>query len=133
MRAIQGYCPACGHEELGHREKPHPDNPARIIGSVFCTNKDCPQPEAAHLILQELEIHHVVCFDEGGYFNVKHPLLERVEGPLSLLTCGIHDVVMDWIGVPTTAERKKEIIDTVWRIKRAGEHNLDANWVWERL
>jgi hypothetical protein len=126
MRAIQGYCPACGQEELGHREVSH-NNPARIIGSVFCANPKCPQPEAAHLILQDPEIHHVVRFDERGFFNVKHPLLERVEGPLSLLTCGIHEVIL------SECEGEGGPGEGAWRLRPAGEHNLDRNWVWECL
>lgn len=124
MRAIQGYCPSCGQEELGHLEKSHPDNPARIIGSVFCANPDCLQPDAAHRILQDPEIHHIVRFNPDDTFNVQHPLRERIDS--TLLDCLVHTEVQrsSAEGAPT---------EGTWRLKKASEHNLDRNWVWERL
>jgi hypothetical protein len=124
MRAIQGYCPACGQEDLGHREVPHPDNPARIIGSVFCANPDCLQPAAAHLILEDSEIHHIVRFNPDDTFNVQHPLRERIDS--TLLDCLVHTEVQrsHATGAPT---------EGTWRLKKSSDHNLDTNWVWERL
>lgn len=66
-------------------------------------------------------------FDEHGYFNAKHPLRERIDG--ELLDCEIHDFVADWVH----DKPRGEFINTVWRLRPAGEHNLDANWVWEQL
>lgn len=119
---IQGYCPACGNKSL---------HTYSHDGFVICMHPDCPDQDAAGKILSDPEIHHIVRFDEDGYFNAKHPLRERIDG--DLLDCTIYeDAIAEWVGTPTQA-RKNEIADTTWRVKAASEHNLDANWIWERL
>lgn len=123
---VAGYCPACGRKDLVVESlDPESERPG-----VHCNSGICPDFLAATKVLQDPEIHHIVRFDEGGYFNAKHPLRERIDG--ELLDCKIFGVVMDWLGVPALS-RKREVAGTIWRVKAASEHNLDANWVWEEL
>lgn len=113
---IQGYCPACGQQSL---------HVVSGVGLIHCLYPKCPAATVAHRILQDPEIHHVVRFDDHGFFNVKHPLRERVDS--ELLDCSIHDVVnaeCEGVGMPGPGS---------WRLKPAGEHSLDRNWTWERL
>lgn len=113
---MQGiFCPACGQDQLRRKSN----------GTLRCTVPDCTDPDAAQKILADPEIHHIVRFDEHGYFNVQHPLRERIDG--ALLDCKIYDVVRsecEGVGCPGEGP---------WRIRPVSEHNLDANWVWEPL
>lgn len=114
-------CPACGSTL-------YVDVPIGVLQvDLICRNKNCPQPDAATKILSDPEIEHIVRFDEQGYFNAQHPLRERADG--ALLDCVIHEAVVDWVH----DKPRGEFINTTWRVRRASEHNLDANWVWEQL
>lgn len=119
MRMFGLYCPACGAQQL---------NAGNGGTSFTCMNREtCPDRYAAAKVLADPETEHVVRFDAAGYFNAKHPLRERIGD--ALLDCAIHDAVVDHVhDLP-----RADFADTVWRVRRAGEHNLDANWVWEPI
>lgn len=117
---IRGYCPACGSGTLV-RDKD---------GDILCSLPGCPNPYAVTKILSDPEIEHIVRFDEQGYFNAQHPLRERADG--ALLDCVIHEAVHEHTDPMSFAEHRL-LHDTTWRVRRASEHNLDANWVWEQL
>lgn len=118
MRGV--FCPACGDDNLRRKQD----------GRLVCTHPRCPDIDAAHKVLSDSEIHHIVRFDEDGYYNAKHPLRERIGD--ELLTCAIGDEVMRWMGTPTQA-RKGEVADTTWRVRAAGEHNLDRDYMWDQI
>lgn len=107
---VTGYCPACGKAELQLR---------KADGVILCTASPCPNPAAAHAVLADPEIHHVVRFDDQGWFNVKHPLRERVDS--ELLDCAVHEAVVDAI-------ENGMIPQDSYRLKQDGDQ-----WEWERL
>src|SRR4051812_23669237 len=115
MNRVQGHCPACGRPEL-----------VALGGVLQCNSGTCPQPFTIAKILQDPEIHHIVRFDDKGFFNCQHPLRERADG--QLLDCAIHEAVTEW-SEPMSFEEHKALEGTSWRIRPAGEHNLDRNWV----
>lgn len=115
FQPVKGFCPACGTRNL------HLDHADRIV----CRDDDCSDPDAAAKILADSEIEHIVRFDDSGYFNAQHPLRERVDG--ALLDCAIHDEVCRWYAAGGSTA------PSTWRVRRAGEHDLDANWVWEPI
>lgn len=122
--AVDGFCPMCGCRSLGV-EVSVARGPTSI---VRCFHPDCPAPEGLSKILMDSEIHHVVRFDEAGYFNAKHPLRERIGN--QLLDCTIHDEVGRWCDDdnPTTG---------TWRVKRRddveGEEFNEWPYLWEKL
>lgn len=119
--AVDGFCPVCGKRsldvEVSLLRGPTP--------TLQCSYPDCPDPLGITKILADPEIHHIVRFDEHGFFNVKHPLRERISG--ELLDCTIHAELQERVLARVHPLRKK------WRVKRAGEHNLDCNWIWEEI
>lgn len=121
--AIGGFCPACGGKNtiLAPRHA--------TLGVLHCSAEGCPDKMAAAKILSEPEIHHVVNFNGEGYFNVKHPLRERIDD--QLLNCEIHDVIIaecQHYGVPGKGP---------WRIRKRddvpGEEANEWPWLWERI
>lgn len=126
---VDGFCPACGQFSLMVR------NGERVVADddrqVRCQNRDCPDSHAAHKILQDPEVHHIVRFDDQGWFNVKHPLRERVDS--ELLDCSIHDVVVDAI------EMDLVVPEGLWRlighpsVYIPGGPDQEADWEWEQL
>lgn len=123
---IDGYCPACGQASLFVRNG---QGVADLSDRhVRCINRECPDSEAAHKVLQDPEIHHIVRFDDRGYFNVKHPLRERIDS--ELLDCRIHEEVGRWCDDGNPA-------DGTWRIKRRddvlGEEANEWPYLWENL
>lgn len=91
---IYARCPACGGQDLLVAPEHSPDPvDSGAYGVLRCWREECPDPDAANRLLSDAEIHHVVRFDSNGYFNVKHPLRERIDS--ELLDCSIHPVVVD--------------------------------------
>jgi hypothetical protein len=119
--SVKGVCPACGARELELR---------KVERTVFCIARGCPDRDAVQKILNDSEIHHTVRFDSSGFFNAKHPLRERVDA--ELLDCEVHAAINDWLDEKSFAEHKL-LAGTTWRVRHAGEHNLDRNWVFEQL
>jgi hypothetical protein len=112
---VDGFCPACGRKGLN----------LRAGGLLVCVHPDCSAPDTAAKILSDPEIHHIVRFGDGdATFNAQHPLRERAGR--SLLDCKIHEEVWRW-----KIDGNK--MEGTWRVKEAGEHNLDANYIWERI
>jgi len=123
IRDIVGHCPACGQSRL------------HLTGSgmIHCLNHDCPQPEAAHKVLSDPEIHHIVRFegeDEYGVFNAQHPLRERIDG--ALLDCAIHEEVRRFVADGLAGSRP---LTGTWRVKRRddvdGEESNEWPYLWE--
>jgi hypothetical protein len=53
-------------------------------GNLICLNERCPRPHAAIEILGESEQEHLVTFgSDGGFYHLRHPLRERLNGLLS--------------------------------------------------
>lgn len=50
-------------------------------GNLQCHNETCPRPHAVMDILGEREHQHLVTFndDEGHFYNIRHPLRERLD------------------------------------------------------
>lgn len=56
--------------------------------TIRCSRIECPDPLAwMKLMQQEVEVHHLVKFDDEGY-TVQHPLRERAVG--NLFDCKLH-------------------------------------------
>lgn len=80
---VQGYCPACGGPLwLNGKGELRCDSPG-----------ECPQPDAAAIILSAQEIEHVVTFTADGW-TILHPLRERIGN--ALLTCQLHTHCASW-------------------------------------
>lgn len=83
---IVGFCPACGNKSL-HVESG--------VGTVHCLQRGCLNPGAAHAILSDPEIEHIlevlpdVETEQSGRWTLKHPLRERVDG--DLFSCSVHE------------------------------------------
>lgn len=75
---INGYCPACAAPELVMDY---------ATAQLRCDSPGCPQPDAAHVILQDTQVDHVVTFTADG-FTLRHPVRERVND--DLLRCEVH-------------------------------------------
>jgi Family of unknown function (DUF6085) len=73
------YCPmGCG--PTVHR------NPG--TGNLLCLHEACPRPYAVMDILGESEQEHLVLFtDQGHFYNIRHPLRERLDH--HLLECEV--------------------------------------------
>jgi len=99
---IKGYCPWCGH----------PDPEVGPDAWLRCTNPACPHPDGVAQVLLDNETEHIVRFDERGFFNVKHPLRERIDG--ELLDCPIHAVVTARVHSNGT---KQLVAGETWRLK----------------
>lgn len=116
---IKGCCPNCGKETL---------EASCRSGELWCRNEECNRPTAIAELLDGVEIHHIVRFDEHGHFNAKHPLRERIDD--RLLDCVIHEEINRWEadGNPT---------EGTWRVKHRddvkGEEHNEWPYVWERL
>jgi hypothetical protein len=76
-----------------------------------CMNGECPNPSAAQQLLSDNETEHIVRFNERGFFNVKHPLRERIDG--ELLDCPIHAVVTARVHSEGT---KASVAGSTWRV-----------------
>jgi hypothetical protein len=77
---IKGFCPACGEGSL----VPGGTGTNR---DLHCTSKHCPRPSAAHEILADSEIHHLVDIGHTA-FSLRHPLWERLDN--RLLDCPVY-------------------------------------------
>lgn len=73
---VAGFCPQCGLDRLVVAED-----------RLRCTNPDCDRPTAAHEILQDHHVDHLVEITEHG-FGMQHPLRERLDG--ALFACTLH-------------------------------------------
>lgn len=121
--AVDGFCPMCGCRSLGV-EISLIRSPTPI---VRCYHPDCPDPEGLSKILMDSEIHHVVRFNEAGYFNVKHPLRE-IAG--ELLDCTIHDVITD---IESPGVGKWRLVGVPAIPSPSGGVPQEADWNWEEL
>lgn len=117
---VDGYCPACGAEAL-----------YLWMGIPTCFQKGCPSPKMVGDLLADNEIHHVVRFDKSGYFNVKHPLRERVNN--ELLDCSIHSVINDLCeGVGMPGEGSWRLIGH-GPVYIPGGPDQEGDWEWEEM
>lgn len=74
--SVDGFCPECGEQTLV------------LVGSrLQCVNEVCPKWDAAHALLQDREVRHVVQVGQAGW-TVRHPLVERIDD--ELMVCGLH-------------------------------------------
>jgi hypothetical protein len=110
---VEGYCPACGSEDL-----------YLSFSRPTCFKKGCPDSDAAAKILDDPEIEHIVRF-QPGCFNVQHPIRERNDG--QLLDCEIHDAVEDWLSEQNLPDLAALEGNTYRFSKR------DDSWVMEML
>lgn len=116
MITIEGHCPECGGSVL-----------ALVDGKIECTNTDCRNPAAAHTILADDEVDHVVHFTPSG-FAIRHPLRERIEN--RLLTCDLHthlaEFAPNYLGFEIT-------IPGSYRVGDNGASGEDWGYTWEDL
>ena len=85
-------------------------NPPKNI--IECAEDDCPRPWAATELLTEDDIdYHIVRIHDND-MNMRHPLIERVNG--ELLDCGTHAAV--WWAI-----REYSITDGTYRCKFNGD------------
>lgn len=108
---VKGFCPVCAH----------PDPEVGTDGFLHCTSPECPSPDLIANVLLDNEIHHIVRFYEG-FFNVKHPMRERLTG--DLLNCAVHDRVVEAVENGFNARG-------TWRFKEPTPDNDD--WIVEYL
>lgn len=107
LPAVNGYCPNCGHEELG----------VTAEGFLYCQAAVCGRRTAAAEILDDArETEHLVRI-LANEFNVKHPLWERLDD--NLLDCAVHAEVQGTQPAPGR-----------YRLTRPA---LGYDWAWERL
>jgi Family of unknown function (DUF6085) len=90
---VQGRCPmGCG-ETL-------------FLGSggyITCSWFSCPRPDAASLLLEEMETDHIAEFAEDDTFTILHPLRERLER--ELMACPLHTYLVCLAGPPVVPGR----------------------------
>jgi len=102
---VRGQCPACGL-------------PTLFVGTggyLTCSLIDCPMPDAASRILEELETAHIVILEEDSWSAV-HPLVERIDDVL--LNCPVALVVADM--------RAEDTAPGTYRVRLTGH---SAEWV----
>lgn len=86
---VDGFCPNCGKQslELG----------TEVPGQIHCTTFLCGQPDAAHLILSNPEIEHIVTLGLDN-FSMQHPLRERISG--EILECSLREIIKNGMHRP---------------------------------
>lgn len=90
---VQGRCPmGCG-ETLFLGEG----------GFITCSLDQCPRPDAASLLLEEMESDHLADFHDDDTFTVMHPLRERLDE--KLMTCPLFLYLTNLVGPPVTPGR----------------------------
>lgn len=95
--SVEGRCPQCGHEEL----KVNAANP-----KVYCHNPQCTRPDAVTRLLKESDPDHVLVVKEG-FWTLKHPLRERLEG--DLFGCEIANAVAALDGVEVEGDGRYHV------------------------
>ena len=102
---VVGYCPmGCGETLfLGDG------------GYITCALLRCPRPDAATVILDDGEVHHIVSVEESA-FAVQHPLRERLDG--DLFRCSLHGWLTEQSGPPKTPGTYRVLapLNTAWRL-----------------
>ena len=99
MRKITGYCPmGCGQTLF-----------VGDGGYITCSFIHCPRPSAVADILEDRETEHVVQFSDQ-IFNVRHPLLERLDD--KLMSCELHDWIFNLDGPPVRPGKYRAVTRT---------------------
>jgi Family of unknown function (DUF6085) len=84
MMKVIGYCPmGCGQHLVLNK-----------AGRIECTHDHCPDPDAAHKVLDDNEPHHIVTLSRTG-FTIRHPIAERLGD--ALLHCALHTWLMNFV------------------------------------
>ena len=107
---VNGWCPmGCGRTLY-----------LALSGNIICSRFKCPNPNAVTTIIKNSETQHIVKFEEGFRFSVKHPLRERIDD--DLMNCPLVAYLEDQSFAPVE----------VPGIYRAA-HLHQVLWAWERI
>jgi hypothetical protein len=89
-------------------------------GNIVCSRFKCPDHLAVTRILDNKETEHIVKFEDGDRFTVKHPLRERIED--DLMNCELCAYLEGLSFAPVEAPGTYR-----------ATHLHKVQWAWERI
>jgi len=119
---LDALCPACGTQlfiELGI-----------TVDQIVCRNVNCKRPTAAHEILSETEIGHIVMLGERD-FSMKHPLVERIRD--ELLKCDFMLYMRSLLRTPLAPGKYRVVHSSDAGPVATNFIGIIDGWQWESL
>lgn len=103
MTMVAGICPACGYPTLV----------LESTGHITCAKRGCSRPTAAHEILGDGQLGHIIKTDYRSY-QLQHPLHERLDGALFDCALSAYLEDLDHTPVPPGTYLVNPVDDESW-------------------